>query len=82
MLHRVVVNLVEGTESLEVAVCLNNILDLVQVPLQTKIGGETGGQDGDYSGRDHYKHYLVNLGKVMNPVNRVILLVHSISNSE
>ena len=70
------INLVEGTARLECSVGSNDILDLVQIPLQEDEGSRWRSAD------QKYKQDLVDLGQVVNPVNRIILVVHGMSDSE
>lgn len=73
LLHEVMIDLVERTKSLDLPMGMNDIFDLVQVPL--KRGSRT------YP-LNITSQYLINLGEIMDAINRVILVVHSMSNGK
>lgn len=72
--HEVIVHLLHRTCSLERAIRLNNVIDLVEVPLNT-VGQRQ--KSGPQKGK-----YLVNLRKFMDLVNSVLLVEHRIRNIE
>ena len=74
-MHELLVNAVQSTGSPESETSLYDVVNLVQEPLKPHVSQTVGKLGSAWA-------HLVDLGQLVNLINRIVLVVHRVGNNE